>query len=344
MQPARPVFPDVTVVLGDPRLSDRVKRGGRFNVEDYEAFDRMKQALQELSGYRFRYLDDHSALLSDLLRQPPGFVFNLCDTGFRNIAWQELHVPALLEMLEIPFSGAGPACLALCYDKALVRGIASTLGVPVPAEVYIGEPDEDCTADFHFPALVKPSCGDGSVGITQKSVVNSASEAKAYIDHLQRAFPGRGVLLQEFLPGVEYSVGLIGNPHAGFAPFPPLEVDYSQLDSRLPQILAYESKADPASPYWTDIKFREATLDTPTRDRLMHYSRCLFERLGCCDYARFDFRADIEGRIKLLEVNPNAAWCWDGKLNMMAGFAGYSYAAFLRLLLEAAQTRVASSK
>ena len=76
------------------------------------------------------------------------------------------------------------------------------------------------------------------------------------------------------------------------------------------------------------------------RRRLADYSRILFERLDCRDYARFDFRTDSAGEIKLLEVNPNPAWCWDGKLAMMAGFAGYSYADLLRMILEAAQARV----
>jgi len=68
----------------------------------------------------------------------------------------------------------------------------------------------------------------------------------------------------------------------------------------------------------------------------------LFERLGRADYARFDFRADANGEIKLLEVNPDAGWCWDGKLNLMAGFQGLRYADFLRQLLDAAQTRLAN--
>ena len=68
----------------------------------------------------------------------------------------------------------------------------------------------------------------------------------------------------------------------------------------------------------------------------------LFERLDCTDYARFDFRADAKGEIKLLEVNPNPGWCWDGKLNLMAGMGGMRYADMLRMILEAAQARIAA--
>jgi D-alanine-D-alanine ligase len=66
----------------------------------------------------------------------------------------------------------------------------------------------------------------------------------------------------------------------------------------------------------------------------------LFERLECRDYARFDYRTDAVGKIKLLEVNPNPGWCWDGKLNYMAGFAGLRYVDLLRMILMAAQDRV----
>ncbi len=334
---------EVTVILGDPRLPDAVKRSGRFEAEDFEAFERMKQGLGALVDYRFRYLEDHDVLLDELRAHPPAFVLNFCDTGFRNVAAHELHIPAFLELLEIPYSGATPACMALCYDKALVRAAAAALGIPVPAEVYLIADADALPAGVRFPALIKPSCGDGSIGITQESVVGDGEAAWRYIEWLRCELPGRDVLIQEFLPGAEYSVGLIGNPGAGFKALPVLQVDYSGLDATLPRILAYASKADPDSPYWSDIKYREAHLDARVRARLTQHSECLFTRLGCRDYARFDFRADVDGEIKLLEVNPNAAWCWDGKLNMMAGFGGYDYAAFLRLILEAAQTRVASS-
>jgi D-alanine-D-alanine ligase len=338
----QPAFPDVTVILGDTRLADSMKRGGRFNAEDFEAFERMKQALGSLTPYRFSFLEDHRTLLADLLARPPAFVLNFCDTGFRNNASQEAYIPALLEMLGVPYSGAPPACLSLCYDKGFVRSLANAHGVPVPAEVYLQANDHLSLDNLRFPALIKPSCGDGSIGITRGSLVCNTREARAYIEGLHRQFPA--VLAQEFLSGPEYSIGLIGNPNAGFTVLPLLEVDYAGLDPQLPHILAYESKADPASPYWTDIKFHQAKIDESTQQWLVDYSRRLFQRLGCRDYARFDFRADADGAIKLLEVNPNAAWCWDGKLNMMAGFAGHSYSAFLQLILEAAQARVAATR
>src|SRR6266478_3814949 len=118
------LFSDVTVIFGDPRLPDPVKRDGRYNEEDIETIDRLKTALHEQPDYRFRFLDNHASLFADLRANRPHFALNFCDEGFNNDAFMEMHVPALLEMLDIPYSGAGPSCLGLCYNKSLVRGIA----------------------------------------------------------------------------------------------------------------------------------------------------------------------------------------------------------------------------
>ena len=338
-------FPEVTVLLGDPRLPDPVKRDGRFNEEDAETVARVKAALAELPGYRFRYLDNHATLFADLRARRPPFVLNLCDEGFNNDAFLEMHVPALLEMLDIPYSGAGPACLGLCYNKALVRGVAEAIDVPVPAETYFNSDDLAATIPSGvFPALIKPNFGDSSIGITQDAVVHTWEEAIAYLNNLRQQLPGRPILIQEFLTGPEYSVGLIGNPGSNCRVLPVLEIDYSRLDPSLPRLLTYESKWIPESPYWTQITYREARLDEDTRRQMTDYANILFERLGCRDYARFDFRADAAGEVKLLEVNPNPGWCWDGKFNLMAEMAGLRYSDLLRLILEAAEERVAAQR
>jgi D-alanine-D-alanine ligase len=336
-------FPEVTVVLGDPRLPDRCKRDGQFNAEDLDTVEKLKSALGELGGYQFGYLDNHNSLLAELRARRPGFVFNLCDEGFDNDAFKELHVPAVLEMFGIPYSGAGPAALGLCYNKSHVRSIAKSIDVPVPLETYVDPDDQSATLPSIWPALIKPTYGDSSIGITQDSVVLAPEELIARMEELRAEFPGIPLLIQEFLSGSEYSVGIVGNPGQGLQFLPPLEVDYSGLNPELPRILGYESKWLPDSPYWSQIKYHEARLDEESVRRLHDYSGLLFERLGCRDYARFDFRTDADGKIKLLEVNPNPGWCWDGKFNFMAGYAGMRYADLLRLILEAAQSRYASN-
>jgi D-alanine-D-alanine ligase len=226
-----------------------------------------------------------------------------------------------------------------------VRGIAETLDVPVPAETYFNSDDLAATIPSGvFPALIKPNFGDSSIGITQDAVVHSWEEAIRYLNKLRQQLPGCPILIQEFLTGPEYSLGIVGNPGRSCRVLPVLEIDYSRLDPELPRLLTYESKWEPASPYWTQIGCREGRLDEDTRRKMVDYATILFERLGCRDYARFDFRADATGEIKLLEVNPNPGWCWDGKLNLMAEMAALGYADLLRLIIEAAQERVAAQR
>jgi D-alanine-D-alanine ligase len=329
--------PVITVLLGDPRLPDRGKPGGRFTDDDFDQVRRLESALAELSDYRFEYRDDHERLLDELRRDAPEFVLNFCDTGFRNEAALELHVASYLEMLGIPYSGSGPVALGLCYDKALVRALAQSIGIPVPRELLLG-PGE-ALPQLQYPAFIKPNRGDGSVGITRASLVRDEDEASAYVEQLHALLPGENLILQEFLSGDEYGVGIIGNPGDGFTLLPVLEVDYSALDASLPRLLDYSSKTDPDSPYWSDIRFRDARIGAAAQQRIKGYCQALFARLGLRDYGRFDFRADASGEIKLMEVNPNPAWCWDGKLAHMASHMGEGHSGLLRMIIGAARRR-----
>ncbi|HYD15098.1 MAG TPA: methyltransferase domain-containing protein [Hyphomicrobium sp.] len=331
---------DVTVLLGDPRLPDQVKRGGAFQDEDMETIRRLQDALAELPQYKFRYLDNHATLDRDLTDLRTDLVFNLCDEGFNNDPFKELHVPAMLDALGLPYTGGAPAALAACYDKGLVRAVAMTLDVPVPLETYVRPGDQGATLPSVFPALLKPNTGDSSQGITMDAVVRNEKALLDYLERLRAEFPKRSVLVQEFLTGPEYSVSLIGNPDQGLRALPILEVDFSKLDPKLPKILGYESKWEPESAYWTQIRYQEASLSEIAQQQLIEHSTRLFERLGCRDYARFDFRADARGEIKLLEVNPNPGWCWDGKLNIMAGWQGMRYSELLAQILQAAIERL----
>jgi D-alanine-D-alanine ligase len=335
---------NVAVLLGDPGLPDSVKLGGKFNKEDLDTVEKLKAALGQIEGYKFRYIDHHANLQQTLNKTKTDFILNLCDEGFMNVAAMEMHVPAMLEMQGIQhYTGANPQALVICYNKAIVRAVATSCDIPVPLETYFGTSDQMFTLPSIFPALIKPCEGDSSIGITSQAVVGSAEEAIEYVSLLKEQLPGTPILVQEFLSGREISVALIGNSKFGLKPLPILEVDYEDLDDSLPKILGYESKWDPKSPYWKDIKYKKATLDEDTHRSLVNWSSLLFERLGCRDYARFDFRQDAEGTFKLLEVNPNPGWCWDGKMNLMAAFAGYSYTDLLKMIIDAAEMRFASN-
>lgn len=329
----------IVVVTGDHSLPDPTKRGGSYHDEDEVTHKAMMEAFRSLPGYDFDFWSEHARLLDLLHDDRPDLVVNFCDTGFRNVPTLELNIPAYLELFGIPCTGAPPAAMVICYDKAIVRLVAQSLGIPVPREAYIpAEMPLEELPDL-LPALIKPNAADGSVGITKDAVVRSRQEAIDYLQWLRATLPGRDALLQEYLSGAEYGVGLIGNPDSGLRMLPPLEVDYSRLPSGLNPILSFESKAMPDSPYWTEIKFRRAKLTDELEGRLARWTMALFKRLGLRDYGRFDFRVAADGEPKLIEVNPNPAWANDGKLAFMAGFAGIEYHDMLRLILEAAIER-----
>ncbi len=148
------------------------------------------------------------------------------------------------------------------------------------------------------------------------------------------------ILVEEFLSGKDISVGIIGNPPESYTALPITEEDYSLLPPSLPKICGYEAKWLPTSPYWNSIKSVPANLPEETEKFVIECCLKLFERLDCRDYCRFDWRLDSEGKPRLLEVNPNPGWCWDGHLAKMAGAVGMDYAQMLAAIIAAAAQRL----
>lgn len=331
----------ILVITGDHTVVDPEKPGGTYNDEDLKAHRVMEAAFDSLPGIAATVMADHSGFLDRVREEQFDLVVNFCDTGYRNRILLEPNVPAYLELLDIPYTGAPPAALSLCYDKAIVRLVAEAMQVPVPAELYM--PFETLRApppDGPYPALIKPNRADGSLGITKDAVVRSPEEARAYLDWYLRALPGRDALFQEYLTGTEYGIGLLGNDD--LEALPALEVDYSALPPDLNPILSYESKTMPDSPYWTQIKYKRAELTTDEEAELVNHARRLYKRLGLRDYGRFDFRRSKDGLIKLMEANTNPAWAYDAKLALMASFAEIEYPQMLQRILDAAARRSGS--
>ncbi|AAM30744.1 methyltransferase domain-containing protein [Methanosarcina mazei] len=331
---------NVVVVLGDPRKEDQVKPACVFDDDDFETINRMKTALSEIPSIKFTFLDRHETLFEDLRKKAgkTDLVLNLCDEGFYNDPVKELHVPAMFEQLNIPYTGAGPQCLAYCYDKSLVRGVAREMRIPVAKGVLVTDDSDISRLSLSFPLLVKPNSGDSSFGITQKSIVHSREELLDIMKETREKIGSdKPLLLEEFLPGKDISVGIIGNPPSCTV-LPITEEDYSAVPGELPKICGYEAKWLPDSSYWK-IKSVPADLPEKTQKEVVRSCLALFTRLGCRDYARFDWRLDAEGRPRLLEVNPNPGWCWDGHLAKMAAYANISYSGMLAAIIGAAKKR-----
>lgn len=333
----------VVVVFGDPKYKDPVKPGAAFDKDDFNTINSLKKGLADIAGYKFSYMNHHDSLFHDLekLKDSIQLVFNLCDEGYYNNPRYELHVPAILEILKIPYTGANPQCLAYCYDKSLVRGVAMEMGIPVPHGYFIKPEDQIYDANIGFPVIVKPNFGDSSYGITAKSVCYNIQELDKAIANLRNNLGyDKPILVEEYLLGKDLTLGVIGNPGHCMTVLPIVEEDYSGLPEGLPKICGYEAKWDMSedNPYGV-LKSIPAEIPEDTAKVIEDSSLKLFDRLECRDYARFDWRLNSNGKPKLLEVNPNPGWCWDGHLAKMCKIAGISYPRMIQMILEAADDR-----
>ncbi|MDI6861162.1 MAG: methyltransferase domain-containing protein [Caldisericia bacterium] len=337
------VLRNVCVILGDPKKSDPLKPNHIFDEDDLRAIEKLKETLKTFKNYKFIYLDNHDHLAEELmgLKGKVDYVLNLCDEGYFNDPTKEMHIPAILDVLNIPYTGATPQSLAHAYDKSLVRGIAREMGIPVP-DAFLVKPGENVyELPINFPIIVKPNFGDSSFGITQKNVCFDYESLIKVIRDLRDLFGyEKPILIEEFLTGKELSLGIIGNPpRYPFKLLPLAELDYSSLPEDLPKICGYEAKWLPNSPYGK-IKFIKATVSEEVERDLIDWSIRLFERLECRDYARFDFRLNSSGFPKLLEVNPNPGWHYDGFLAEIARIQNIDYKTLLELILKSTEIRL----
>jgi len=333
---------NLVVVLGDPTKPDPLKPLCVFDDDDFYTVDQLKDALRNLNRYNITYLNNHDGLYHDLmkLKNKTQLVFNLCDEGYHNDARKELHIPSLLDMLGLAYTGSGPQCLAFCYDKSLVRGVGKEMQIPVPEAAFVKPEDDVFELPFGFPVLVKPNFGDSSFGITTRSVANTIEQVVNAISEIREKFGyDKPILVEEFLTGKDFTVGIIGNLPDAYTVLPIIEEDYSTLPPGLPRICGYEAKWLPDSPYW-NLKSIAANLPDEMEKFVVECCLKLFERLECRDYCRFDWRVDSKGQPKILEVNPNPGWCWDGHLAKMAKIADMSYSQMLGAILNAAEERL----
>lgn len=335
---------NIAVILGDWRLPDPAKPGGKFDEDDFDTVKRLEKALKKLVDYRFSYFDNHKTLAEDLLLQASDIdlALNLCDEGFMNDPAKEAHIPVLLETLNIPYTGAGLQCMEKCYNKRITRNIAQSLGISVPQGFVINRNSGIAFPD-NFPVIVKPAFGDGSFGINQKSVSYNKEEFTSSISELRKIYE-KDILVEEFLQGDDLTLGIIGNPQ-DYSFVGITKEDFSCLDSHqhLPKIAGREAKWHPESPYWK-ISPVTADLEKKTRKKIISGSQLLFQELECRDYARFDWRLNSEGIPKLLEANPNPGWCYDGHLARAAGLKKINYSNMLDLILKAAEKRLGLNK
>ena len=263
---------------------------------------------------------ERASLGRGLREENPLCLFNLFE-GFSDDPGQESAFAALLEEWAIPFTGNGSRTLALCLDKERTRLHLAEEGLPVPRGRAIRADDLPHLASllpFEAPFFLKPRCEDGSVGIDETSLVTARGDLAAALAAKLGRFP-QGIVIEEFLPGREFAVALLGNDP--YDALPPSVIDYGRHKD-LPPYLAYEAKWDETAPAY-------AITPEPCGDDDAEAARHLAERagraLGCRGLFRVDLREGGDGTLRIIDVNPNPDLNVDSGFARQAGRRGLTY-------------------
>jgi D-alanine-D-alanine ligase len=242
-----------------------------------------------------------AGLVAALSDPRPHLIFNLIE-GFGGRSGGEAYVTGLLELLGLPYTGCPPEAQALCHRKGLAKALLRGLGLPTAPFAVLAPGDSLPDWDWSGPAIVKPEEEDASLGIDQGSVVSSSAEMAARVTHLRQEY-GPRVLVESYLPGREFNIGVLGLPEP--AALPVAEVVFRPPAGSWP-ILTYNAKwhegseEDRASPVRCP-----AEIDPELSGRLTRLAVAAFLATGCRDVARIDVRLDGRGEPMILEINPN---------------------------------------
>ncbi len=237
-----------------------------------------------------------------LLRETrPEIVFNMAE-GFRG-ASREAQVPAMLEMLGIPYTGSDPITLGICLDKSRAKEILSHHGVPTAQFKVVSRLSEIADLRFDLPAIIKPLHEGSSKGIFDQSVVRTRDELKLQIEKVLIEY-GQPALVERFLSGREFTVALLGNGD-DVRVLPIIEMKFDSLPEGVNQIYSFEAKwiwDQSDSPI--DVHECPAKIDENLGLEIEHICKRAYAVLGCRDWCRIDVRLDEHGAPYIIELNP----------------------------------------
>ena len=253
-------------------------------------------------------------------------VFNLCEGVHGRSEWEE-HVVAVLEFSGVPVTGCGVWTLAACRRKAVANALLAHAGLPIPRWTLAqGKIDES----FPLPAIVKPAAEDASAGLDRGSIVTDRRALRTRVAAMTEQFDE--VLVQEYVAGREFAVGLVGN-----RVLPISEIDFSRMPEGAWPILTYAGKWEPGSP--DDLGSAPvcpANIPQKVADKLAKLTEAAWRVMQGTGYGRVDLRLDEQGRAWILDVNPNPDLNDDAGLSRMARAAGWDYAELVRRIAEVA--------
>jgi len=234
----------------------------------------------------------------------PDIVFNIAE-GLHGTN-RESHVPAICEFFGIPYSGSDPFTLSLCLDKARTKELLAFNAIPTAAFFLVRSEDDlrhAPAATERAPLFIKPVHEGSSKGITERNFVRSPVQLRDGVRHLLATYD-QPVLVESYLPGAEFTCGVLGNGDAARV-LPIVGLDFSSLPQGAVPIYGFEAKwiwDTPARPL--DIFECPARVDAATEAAIRDVVLRTYRVLGCRDWARIDVRLDAAGVPNVVEVNP----------------------------------------
>jgi D-alanine-D-alanine ligase len=264
-----------------------------------------------------------------LARLRPHVVFNIV-SFFHDVAAYEANVVAFLELCKQPYTGCNALGLALAGDKVLTRQLLAANGIPQPAHAVFarGERAKTLPAHLAWPVIVKPAAEHGSAGIAQSSVVTTDRQLAARVAFVRRSFGG-DVLVEQFLPGREFSVGVLGNDT--LTAFPARELTFAALPAGQRAIATERVKWDLHHQRRVGLgSARARGLPEALARELRDVAVRTFRALRLSGYARIDLRLDARDRVHVLEANANSDLTPGEDFPEAARGAGLGYAALLQ--------------
>ena len=319
-------------------LTYNLKKGVKSEAADNEAeYDNIETVLAiknalESSDFEVELMEATKELPAKLASHTVDIVFNIAE-GIQGRG-REAQVPALLNYFQIPFTGSDETTLCIALDKALTKRVLATYHIRTPKYRIIKADEQKWGGSFTYPAIVKPNAEGSGKGISDVAIVTGAQELRSLVSKNISLYK-QDMLVEEYIGGREFTVGIIGNG-IDTKVFPPMEIVYLDQQNEY-QIYSYNVKQN----YKKLISYECPAVVTPeTETEILSTARKIYEILACRDFARIDFRLSKEGKLYFIEINPLPGLAPGySDFPMIAEFNGMDYASLVRNILLCALKR-----
>jgi D-alanine-D-alanine ligase len=295
----------------------------------------------EAAGHKTSILtihDDVPAMIAGIRDRKPDLIYNLVEGFGDDILGGLMGVVGVLDLLQIPYTGGGPGELYLQEDKALAKRLLAYEQVQYP-DYAVFAPGADFQTGggkLRMPLFVKPLRMDASLGIEEASLVRTTQEMMERVQFIHKKF-GDSALVEEYIEGREFYVGVLGNQDA--VVFPPIEMDFSGLPDGSVPVLDGKAKWDTNSERYQGTKAVVAQLDAELKAKLQNAALDAYRALRVHDYGRIDMRVSTDGEVHVIEVNANCYLEKNSEFAMAAAAHGIEYGPLVNRIAELALER-----